>query len=39
MPITGGEKIMDPMRAILQTRDVLDALGEGEALLFKHSPT
>lgn len=27
------------MRAILEERDILELFGEGEALLFKHSPT
>jgi hypothetical protein len=27
------------MKAILGERGILDLLGEGEALLFKHSPT
>jgi len=30
---------MDRMQAILREQDILDVLAEGEALVFKHSPT
>ncbi len=30
---------MDRMQAIVREQDILDALEEGESLVFKHSPT